>query len=107
VDEPDAGRCGCFQQRCMQVCPAHPAPGSRSERCVDVTVGPQVADTAEGPAPWLDSEALQMPDGVRHQSFATSLVDWSATLLDDDHLEPCPRCVQSGCKPRGAAAGNK
>jgi hypothetical protein len=72
-----------------------------------VSVGAQVADSAERPALWLDSEALQLPDGVRHQSFTTSLVDWPATLLDDGHLEPCPRCVQSGCKPRGAAAGNK
>ena len=91
----------------MQVYPAHAAPGARSEWRIDASVGVQVADAAEWPAPHINSEALQVPDGVWHQPFATGLIDWSAAPLDHDYLQPCPSPVQCGCQPRRAAARDK
>ena len=91
----------------MQVCPAHAAPDARSERRIDASIGVQVADAAEWPAPHINSEALQLPDSVWHQSFAAGLIDWSAAPLDDDYLKPCPSPVQCGCQPGRAAARDK
>src|SRR6185295_17046360 len=75
--------------------PAHAATRPGPELGLHLPVPVEVADTAQWPALRADAETLQVFDGVRHHSLATSLVEHPAPALDDDDLEARPRPVQS------------
>ncbi len=84
--DPQAGTGGRVEQGAVQHRPAHPAPGAAPERCVDVLIAVAVADSPERLAVRMHSEAIQMPQGVRHQPLASRPVDRSAAPLDDDRV---------------------
>ena len=91
----------------MQGRAAHAQPGARLERRLDAAVGVHIGDAAKRFAVQSNTESLQLPHGVRHQTLSAGLVDGSAAPVDDDDVEAGPYGVQCGGEPGRAASGDE
>ena len=55
----------------------------------------------------MHRETLQMAQGMRHQAFATRLVDRSAAAFGDNHVQPGPSTVDRSGQTGGPAADDQ
>ena len=96
-----------LQERCMQSCPAHAAPGARSKRRGDAPRAVEVADPVERFAFRGDAEVVKLCDRVWHQPFPAGLVDWPVSFFDNNDVESGPGTVQCGGQAGRAPAGHE
>ena len=83
----DAGLDGGVDQRAVQDCPSHAAPGASLEFRVDLPRAVPIADSPDRLAVRVHRKALQMTQGMRHQPLAARLVDHALAPFGDNDFQ--------------------
>ena len=86
----------------MQCRSLHSTPNTGSKFGADAPTSVVIADAVERFTRGIYSEAVEMRQGMRHQSFTAGLIYCPRAFFDDDDLESGLGAVQRGREPGGA-----
>ena len=98
-----AGLCYRVQECAMQCRSLHPTPNAGSKRRADAPTSVVIADAAKRFTRGIYTKAVEMRQGMRHQSFTAGLVYCPPAFFDHDDLESGLGAVQRRRQPGRAA----
>ena len=98
-----AGRCYRVQECAVQCRSLHSTPNTGSKRRADAPTSVVIADAVERFTRGIYSKAVEMRQGMRHQSFTAGLVYCPPAFFDHDDLESGLGAVQRGREPGRAS----